>query len=140
MGLNPLNPRIFQANDLGFLDELGHLHVVGRQRDMIISGGENIAPSEVEAAIRSTELVKDVAVIGVSDRLWGEAVTAIYVPGMSREMGEDELKEALVGRLNRIKYPKHWIAVDALPCNAQGKVNRVELGAIAQAYLRQAVP
>ena len=148
-GLPLSSPRMFPSNDLGFLDEAGHLHIVGRQRDVIISGGENIAASEVEAAIRTTGWVKDVAVIGVSDRLWGEAVTAIYVPceegelrsegaggQRGREAGETEvelIKAALAGRLNRIKYPKHWIAVAELPRNPQGKVNRMELRAIAQA-------
>lgn len=142
------SPRRVQSNDLGFLDASGYLHVVGRQRDMIISGGENIVPTEVEAAIRSTGLVKDVAVIGVSDRLWGEAVTAIYVPceGLGPESqegegrqettqwGEKSIKAALREMLNRIKHPKYWIAVAALPRNAQGKINRVELGAIASKH------
>ena len=109
---------------------------------MIISGGENIIPAEVEAAIRSTNLVADVAVLGVRDRHWGEAVTAIYVPlrniNSSEEPADTEIapiKAALAKSLNRIKHPKHWIAVSALPCNAQGKVNRSELQAIAQAHL-----
>lgn len=157
---NPLNPPdtvcTLQSNDLGFLDDAGYLHVIGRQRDMIISGGENIMPTEVEAAIRATGLVVDVAVLGVSDRLWGEAVTAIYVPrlsdapnGLTEGPGgslptEDTgtwaiapIKTALAQHLNRIKHPKHWIAVPALPCNEQGKVNRAKLQAIAHAHLNQ---
>ncbi|MEM9215455.1 MAG: AMP-binding protein [Cyanobacteria bacterium P01_F01_bin.150] len=147
-----MDQRLFQSNDLGFFDDVGCLHVVGRQRDMIISGGENIAPLEVEAAIRATGLVEDVAVIGVRDRLWGEAVTAVYVPcwgvgewrsGGVGEWGsggvEELMRGALEGRLNRIKYPKYWICVEELPCNAQGKVNRRELEAIAQAYLKKSV-
>ena len=138
-----LSQRRFQSNDLGFLDDVGQLHVVGRQRDMIISGGENIAPTEVESAIRLTGLVDDVAVVGVSDRLWGEAVTAIYVPARKPEQTEDvgedaiaSIKAVLAEQLNRIKHPKYWIAVSSLPCNAQGKVNRSKLRAIAHAHLK----
>ena len=126
----------FQSQDLGFLDDNGQLHVVGRQDDVIISGGENIFPAEVEAAIRATGLVEDVAVIGVSDRHWGQAVTAIYVPCRSQaadvEVTPNHLKSALSGALNPIKHPKHWLAVPELPRNAQGKLKRSQLHEMAQ--------
>ncbi len=62
----------FQTDDLGFLDAQGYLHIVGRQSDKIITGGENVFPAEVEAAIRATNLIKDVSVLGVHDLHWGK--------------------------------------------------------------------
>jgi o-succinylbenzoate---CoA ligase len=118
--------RIFSTDDLGWLDECGYLHIVGRQSDKIITGGENVFPAEVEAAILATGLVQDVGVIGVSDRQWGEAIAAVYVP-TAANLTVVTLKIALENRLSKFKQPKHWIAVEKLPRNAQGKLNRQEL-------------
>ncbi|MEX0270073.1 2-succinylbenzoate--CoA ligase [Leptolyngbyaceae cyanobacterium UHCC 1019] len=116
----------FSTDDLGWLDERGYLHIVGRRSDKIITGGENVFPAEVEAAILATGLVQDVGVIGVSDRHWGEAIAAIYVP-TAANLTVATLKSALENRLSKFKLPKHWIAVEQLPRNAQGKLNRQEL-------------
>lgn len=116
----------FVADDLGWLDERGYLHIVGRQSDKIITGGENVFPAEVEAAILATGLVQDVGVIGVSDRQWGEAIAAVYVP-IDINLTVTMLKAALENRLSKFKLPKHWIAVEHLPRNAQGKLNRPKL-------------
>ncbi|MBD2018790.1 2-succinylbenzoate--CoA ligase, partial [Leptolyngbya sp. FACHB-36] len=119
----------FQTDDLGFFDDQGNLHLVGRRSDKIITGGENVFPAEVEAAIRSTELVADVCVVGVDDRHWGQVVSAIYVPRQA-SLPADLLHTALDGKLSRFKRPKRWIAVDRLPRNAQGKLNRDAVRAI----------
>ncbi len=120
------NDSAFATDDIGWLDERGFLHIVGRQSDKIITGGENVFPAEVEAAILATGWVQDVGVIGVSDRHWGEAIVAVYVP-IDINLTVITLKAALESRLSKFKRPKHWVAVDQLPRNAQGKLNRQEL-------------
>ena len=124
----------FQPDDLGFFDADGYLHIVGRQSDKIITGGENVYPAEVEAAIQATALVQDICVIGVSDRHWGQAVTAVYVP-IHPDIPTTTIQTALENKLSRFKQPKHWIAVAQLPRNAQGKVNRLHVDAIVKAHL-----
>ena len=120
------NQAAFQLDDLGFFDMQGYLHVVGRSSRKIITGGENVFPTEVEAAIRATTLVTDVCVIGVPDQNWGQVVTAIYVP-CHPELGPSDLQNSLKGRLSAFKQPKCWISVASLPRNSQGKVNYEQL-------------
>lgn len=112
----------FQTDDLGYLDPEGNLHIVGRSSHKIITGGENVFPTEVEAAIRSTGLVNDVCVLGLPDLNWGEAVTAAYVP-IVPDVTIATLQSALASRLSHFKQPKRWLALDQIPRNAQGKVN-----------------
>ncbi|XHX79560.1 MAG: hypothetical protein RBJ76_06470 [Stenomitos frigidus ULC029] len=126
----------FQADDLGFFDTNGYLHIVGRHSDKIITGGENVFPAEVEAAIRSTGLVQDVCVIGISDRHWGQAITAVYTP-INADILPTNIQTALSDTLSKFKRPKHWLAVDRLPRNAQGKVNRPQVEAD---LLKQVIP
>ncbi len=122
--------RTLYTDDLGYLDDRGQLHVTGRASSKIISGGENIFPNEVEAALRSTGQVLSVCVVGLPDTDWGEVVAAAYVSAHS-EVSTDSLRAALdvSGQLSRYKYPKRWFALDSLPENAQGKVNRLVLQA-----------
>jgi o-succinylbenzoate---CoA ligase len=108
-----------QVDDLGYLDAAGYLTIVGRDSDKIITGGENVYPDEVEAAIRDTGMVEDVCVVGIADEYWGEMVTAVYVPKFADCEGLGEM----LG-LSRFKVPKRWIAVSSLPRNDRGKVNR----------------
>lgn len=121
----------FQPDDLGYLDEQGYLHIAGRQGDKIITGGENVFPVEVEAALRATGLVADVCVVGVADRHWGQIVTALYVPGQP-EPSIATLKAALENSLSKFKHPKHWLAVSQIPRSPQGKVNREQLLSLAK--------
>ena len=115
----------FRTDDLGYLSPMGQLHVTGRASNKIISGGENIFPTEVEAALRSTGQVKDVYVFAQPDPEWGEAVTAAFVPVHS-EVTVSSLKAALStysgAMLSRYKHPKRWIALSHIPRNAQGKL------------------
>jgi len=127
-------PRSFQPDDLGYFDANGYLHIVGRQSDKIITGGENVFPAEVEAAIRSTGLVQDVCVIGINDHHWGQAITAVYTP-INADILPTSIQTALIDTLSKFKRPKHWLAVDCLPRNAQGKVNRPQVEAIAKMSL-----
>lgn len=124
----------FLVDDLGFVDEQDHLHIVGRNSHKIITGGENVFPIEVESAIRTTQLVQDVCVIGLPDRDWGQAVTAVYVP-KATEISAISLQLALRERLSKFKQPKHWIAVETLPRNAQGKINYQQLQQLATDWM-----
>jgi o-succinylbenzoate---CoA ligase len=116
----------FAIDDLGYFDDRASLHLTGRQSDKIISGGENIFPAEVEAAIRATGLVADVCVVGLPDDRWGEIVAAAVVPALGErsETLRDRLKLRLPDRLTAYKHPKQWRIVLALPRNPQGKVTK----------------
>jgi len=120
----------FQLDDLGFFDKNNCLNIVGRSSDKIITGGENVFPAQVEAAIKNTNLVADVAVIGLPDKDWGQVVTAIYVPANS-EVTVKNLQAAIEDKLSKFKRPKNWVVVEQLPRNAQGKVNREKLQQLA---------
>ncbi|NES95774.1 MAG: 2-succinylbenzoate--CoA ligase [Desertifilum sp. SIO1I2] len=126
----------FQSDDLGYLDEQGYLYIIGRNSQKIITGGENVFPAEVEAAILATQQVQDVCILGVPDSDWGQVVTAVYVPG-SVEVKPATLKSAIASLLAAYKHPKLWVAVNSLPRNAQGKINREQLLAIALLHQRR---
>jgi O-succinylbenzoic acid--CoA ligase len=127
----------FLPDDLGWLDAAGFLHISGRQSDKIITGGENVFPAEVEAAIRATGLVQDVCVVGVPDRYWGQAVVALYVP-IAPELPVAQLQAAIANTLSKFKRPKHWLAMDQLPRNAQGKLDRSQINRLIESRLRPA--
>ncbi len=120
----------FVTDDLGYFDGEGYLHLIGRDSQKIITGGENVFPAEVAAAIYSTKLVKDVWVLGIADRKWGETVTAIYVPLESAD-NLNLIKQQIKLQLAKYKQPKNWIEVDRIPRNDRGKVNYQQLKAIA---------
>lgn len=124
--------RSWTTDDLGYLTADGRLRVVGRASDKIITGGENVFPAEVEAAIRATGGVLDVAVIGMGDRQWGEQVVAAYVPAPNAPTPQ-ELDAHLTHYLSPYKRPKQWVALPSLPRNAQGKLNRAQLRALLSA-------
>lgn len=128
------NRNNFQLDDLGFFDDQGYLNIVERSSNKIITGGENVYPSEVEAAIRATHLVNDACVIGIPDCHWGQVVTAIYIPSHS-SVSTAALQAALEDKLSKFKRPKYWIAVDNLPRNSQGKLNTKQLQQIAMTLL-----
>ncbi len=116
------------TGDLGRLDADGNLHVSGRIADTIISGGENVAPAEVEAVLESHPQVAEAAVIGRSDPRWGEAVTAIVVPRAGAEPDVRLLREHCAQRLAAYKVPKHVVlAAGPLPRTRSGKLLRRQL-------------
>jgi o-succinylbenzoate---CoA ligase len=129
------NQHYLQVDDLGYLDSEGYLNIIGRSSDKIITGGENIYPAEIEAAIKSTQMVTDVCIIGLPDKHWGEAVTAIYIP-KHPQISPLKLQTELTQKLSKFKIPKHWISVTTLPRNPQGKINRQHLQKIATEYLQ----
>jgi O-succinylbenzoic acid--CoA ligase len=133
--ISPLeeNSPEYSSDDLGFFDADGDLNIVGRRSDKIITGGENVFPAEVEAAIRATGLVADVCAIALPDPDWGQAIAAVYIPH-HLTVSLESLKIQLVDRLAKYKQPKYWVPVTELPRNAQGKINRDRLYQIAQAW------
>ena len=128
------NPQYFQPDDLGFFDDQGYLNVVGRNSNKIITGGENVFPAEVEAAILATQLVTDVCVTGIPDSQWGQAVIAIYV-SRTQAVSTALLETALEDKLSKYKRPKYWVSVEGLPRNSQGKVNYEQLQKIVSVWL-----
>ena len=118
------------TDDLGYLDRNGYLYLVGRNSQKIITGGENVFPTEVESAIYATGLVKDVCVIGISDRFWGQVVTAIYVP-LESSHDLNLIQQKVRQQLAKYKQPKHWIEIDKIPRNDRGKINYQKLKEIA---------
>jgi O-succinylbenzoic acid--CoA ligase len=124
----------FEVDDLGFLNRQDYLTIVGRRSHKIITGGENVFPEEVEAAIQATNLVEDVGVVGMPDRYWGEVIVAIYRPKHGAEVkaiAPETWRFLLSRTLAKFKHPKYWIVVEQLPRNAQGKINREQLKQIA---------
>lgn len=115
----------FITGDLGTIQEDGYLRIVGRDKDLVISGGYNVYPKEVEEAIDALPGVLESAVIGLPHPDLGEAVTAIVVP-KSGTLDADEIRAAL-SDLARFKQPRQVIVVDALPRNVMGKVQKAEL-------------
>ncbi|MCY7321734.1 MAG: 2-succinylbenzoate--CoA ligase [Phormidesmis sp. CAN_BIN36] len=129
---NFLKQTVYQPDDLGFFDSQGYLQIVGRDSNKIITGGENVFPAEVEAAIMATQLVKDVCVLGVCDRTWGQVVTAVYVPQNSTASTQ-QLIASLEEKISKFKRPKSWIPLEKLPRNPQGKINHSHLRQIIAA-------
>ncbi|UOM34740.1 long-chain-fatty-acid--CoA ligase [Acuticoccus sp. I52.16.1] len=117
----------FRSGDAGYLDEDGFLYIHDRIKDMIITGGENVYPAEVENAIFGHPDVDEVAVIGVPDEVWGEAVKAIVAPRPGHVVDREAVLAWTRERLAAFKCPKTIDIVDALPRNAAGKVLRREL-------------
>jgi acyl-CoA synthetase (AMP-forming)/AMP-acid ligase II len=110
------------TGDAGYFDEEGYLYIHDRVKDMVVSGGENIYPAEVENAIYGHPAIVDVAVIGVPDARWGEAVKAIVVRTPGVDIAEAEIIAYARERIARYKAPKSVDFVDALPRNPSGKI------------------
>lgn len=112
----------FNTGDLGYLDATGNLHVEGRRVDRIVTGGENVAPMEVEQALEALPQISEACVFGEEDPEWGEHVAAAVV--FCVEISADELKAALRQSLASYKHPRVYYRVDALVYNAAGKLDR----------------
>jgi fatty-acyl-CoA synthase len=117
----------FSVGDLARRDAAGRYHIEGRKRDMVISGGVNVYPAEVEAVIEQHPAVAEVAVVGVPDREWGERVRAFVVKREGAEVSEDELKAHCRAQLAGPKVPRDFVFLAALPHNPTGKVLKREL-------------
>jgi acyl-CoA synthetase (AMP-forming)/AMP-acid ligase II len=116
------------TGDLGFLGEEGYLFLAGRRHDMVVRGGENVHPVEVENVLATHPDVAASGVVGVPDPRLGETLAAFVVPAdPARPPDEAELRRHVRRQLAGFKVPVHWYCVDALPLTAAGKLSRLEL-------------
>jgi fatty-acyl-CoA synthase len=118
---------LMATGDVGRFDEAGHLFVEGRDDEMIVSGGENVFPKEVEDCLHRHEAVEDVAAIGVDDENFGKRLRAFVVLTSPDAVDEDELKAHVKSNLARYKVPREIVFLDELPRNATGKILKREL-------------
>jgi fatty-acyl-CoA synthase len=117
----------FHTGDLARQDADGYYWVVGRSKDMIISGGENVYPAEIENILADCPLIAEVSVIGVPDELWGEVAVAVVVLTPRTQMASADVLKLLEGKLARFKHPRQVVFEAALPKTALGKVQKPEL-------------
>jgi acyl-CoA synthetase (AMP-forming)/AMP-acid ligase II len=110
------------TGDIGKMDEDGYLYILDRKKDMIISGGENVYPAEIEDSLRRHPKVVDVGVIGFPHEKWGEAVKAILVLKEGEELTEEALIEWCQGKIGRFKIPKKVVFTDSIPRTPTGKI------------------
>jgi fatty-acyl-CoA synthase len=115
------------TGDLGSVDERGYYRIEGRLKEMIIRGGENIYPREIEQILYAHPAVADVAVVGLPDDHWGEQVAAFIQLVPDQTVTPDELTSYCRTRLAAHKTPRHWRFVDAFPLTASGKVQKFAL-------------
>ncbi len=118
------------TGDLGRVDEDGYLYIVGRSKDVIIRGGNNIHPTDVEHVIELHPAVREAAVVGVAHPVLGEDVVAFVVLRPGAQAGPDDLRAHTLEQLAAYKVPRQWQFVDELPRNATGKVVKDKLRAL----------
>ncbi len=117
----------YHSGDMGYLDPEGYLTVVGRSKDMIISGGENIYPAEIENLLVECPDIAEASVIGRADERWGEIVVAVVVPRTDGAITGAQVLQLLEGRIARYKFPKEVVLVSQLPKTALGKIRKEEV-------------
>jgi fatty-acyl-CoA synthase len=116
------------TGDLGTMDERGYLRIEGRIKDMIIRGGENLYPREIEELLFTHPAVADVAVVGIPDDTFGEEVAAVVRRAAGHEhVGEQELRAYVRERLAPQKAPRRWAFVDDFPLTPSGKIQKFVL-------------
>jgi len=118
---------LMSSGDVGHFDAAGRLFIDGRDDDMIVSGGENVFPAEVEDLLAGHPAVREVAVVGVEDEDWGQRLKAVIVLQEGESVDEDELKDYVKRNLAAFKVPREIAFVDALPRNATGKILKRDL-------------
>ena len=117
----------FHSGDIGHLDAEGYLYIDGRSNDMIISGGENIAPAEIENVLLGCDEISEACIVGAPDARWGQIVVAVIAPRLPGSLTEAGVLALLDGRVARYKLPKQILFVDALPKTALGKVRKSDV-------------
>jgi acyl-CoA synthetase (AMP-forming)/AMP-acid ligase II len=115
------------SGDMGYLDNSGRLYIVGREDDMIVSGGENVYPRALENALAEHADIAETAVIGVPDEQFGRRLSAFIVLRSPSGLDEQAIREYLKGKVSRFEQPRDIRIVDSIPRNPAGKVLRKEL-------------
>jgi len=123
----------FATGDIGHFDADGFLHIDDRKKDMIITGGENVFPAELENLLAGVDDIREAAVVGEPDDYWGERVVAVIVPAQADGLSEGDVQALFKGRIARYKIPRRVVFADALPRNAMGKVVKEEVRALVAA-------
>jgi O-succinylbenzoic acid--CoA ligase len=118
-----------RTGDLGYIDDTGRLVVLGRTDDMIVTGGENVYPSQVTGVLTGHRLVHRVEVVGIPDSEWGQAVVAIVVGDLE---ALSRIERWAQERLAKHQVPKRWVFVDEMPLRPNGKVDRIALRELAE--------
>jgi malonyl-CoA/methylmalonyl-CoA synthetase len=117
----------FVSGDLGYVDAKGYIYISGRAKDLVISGGYNVYPAEIEAAIEAVPGVAECAVIGVPHADFGEAVVAIVAPKPGTKIDEKQIQAAIAGDLAKYKQPKRVFVTSDIPRNTMGKIQKKDL-------------
>ena len=119
-----LKDGFYFTGDIGYQDNDGYLYVVNRRSDLIVTGGENVNPIEVEEVILKFPKVKEVCVFGIDDEKWGQKVATAIVPKQNQQFKIDELKNFMRDKIASFKIPKEIYFVDELPKTELGKIKR----------------
>lgn len=125
------------TGDIAKVDDEGFYYIVGRKKNMYITGGENIFPSEVEEVLYKHPSIYEVCVIGVPDKKWGEVGKAVIAPKPGHVIDEEELKDFLKGRIASIKIPKSIEVIEQLPKNSAGKIQRGFITSLYGSFARE---
>ncbi|MEP3225707.1 MAG: AMP-binding protein [Parasphingorhabdus sp.] len=115
------------TGDLGRMDARGYVKITGRVKEMIIRGGENLFPAEIENAMLEHEAIDEVAVVGIADEKWGEEVACFFRSGSNQVLDAGALKAFIRDRLSPQKTPSYWISIDEWPLTGSGKIQKFKL-------------
>ncbi len=115
------------SGDLGTVDKAGYFRITGRIKDMIIRGGENVYPREIEEFLLTMPEIKDVQVVGIASRKYGEEVGAFVIPRDGASPGEEDVRDFCRGQISRFKIPRYVFFVETFPMTASGKIQKYKL-------------
>jgi fatty-acyl-CoA synthase len=134
--------RFMHTGDLATMDDEGYLKIVGRSKDMIIRGGENVYPREIEEFLYTHDAISDAAVYGVPDPRYGEAVTVSVILREGASLTDDELREYCADKIAHYKVPKYVLFVDEFPMTVTGKIQKFKMrdAAVEELGLAEAQP